>query len=63
MYFIYKPSEKLWLLGHQSGGCGVPTCIWGTRWQDALPFEHNAEAQRLAERIGRCEIVHRRCAK
>lgn len=63
MYFIYKPTEDMWLLGHQPGGCGVPTCIWGTRWQDALPFEHNAEAQRLAERIGRCEIVHRRCAK
>lgn len=63
MYFIYNPTENLWLLGHRPSECGVPTCVWGARWQDALAFEHKATAQRLAERIGRCEIVHRRCAK
>lgn len=63
MYFIYKPTEDMWLLGHQPGGCGVPTCIWGTRIQDALPFVHRATAEIIAEEIGYCEIVYEECAE
>lgn len=59
MFFIFKTTSNMWLLGYQDGFCGVPTCIWGERWQDAKPFQSRVSAQQMADQIGYCEIIYK----
>lgn len=45
------------MMNHMTGGCGVPTCIWGEHRRDAKSFDSKAEAHALAEQIGGCEVI------
>lgn len=56
-YIIHSLSTGLWMMNSMEGGCGVPTCIWGEHRRDAKAFDSRASAERMAERIGHCEVV------
>ena len=34
----------------------IPVGLWGQHLRDAKVFEHKYEAQRIADKIGKCEI-------
>lgn len=60
MWFIKK--DGLWLMGYQQGEIkefmrdgklvSVPTCIYGERLKDAMPFENEISARNMAKMIG-----------
>lgn len=57
MYLIKRMADGMWLMGYWRGGCPVPTCIWGERLRDALPFTAQYAAEMLAREIGGCVVV------
>lgn len=57
VYIIHNLSTGLWMMNHMTGGCGVPTCLWGAHKRDAKGFDSKAEAHALAEQIGGCEVI------
>lgn len=56
-----------WLMAYQPSGCmelmangklqQAYTCLWGSRMDDAKPFEDKAVAQYFADRIGGCVVI------
>lgn len=59
MYFIKRLLDDMWLMGYMRGGCNVPTCIWSLRIRDAMPFDSQFNAEKMARQIGGCVVIFR----
>ena len=59
MFFIKRVSDDMWLMGYMRGGCSVPTCIWSLHIRDALPFDSQFNAEKMARQIGGGVVIFR----
>lgn len=55
MYIVKR--EGLWLMSYLwLEDSEIPVGLWGSKLRDAKVFEYKAKAQKIADRIGKCEI-------
>ena len=56
MYLMRR--EGLWLLNYiWLEDSEIPVGLWGKQSRYAMVFKSRSEAERIAEKIGKCEII------